>query len=132
MGDIFLQNLSSIITAHVLDPQEGERILDMCAAPGGKTTAIASLMKDKGKVITVDRSDDMVLATFCDNILKNGGSEKLNDEAIEDTLEKVVKLLAYISDKDLFAEFYKKKLARRPCLYFVKCRIGHLSWKKFS
>ncbi|PNY15420.1 cullin-1-like protein, partial [Trifolium pratense] len=47
-----------------------------------------------------------LLATFCDNILKKGGSEKLSDEAIEETLEKVVKLLAYISDKDLFAEFY--------------------------
>ncbi|KAM6541004.1 hypothetical protein CsatB_005451 [Cannabis sativa] len=54
-----------------------------------------------------------LLAAFCDNILKKGGSEKLSDEAIEDTLEKVVKLLAYISDKDLFAEFYRKKLARR-------------------
>lgn len=54
-----------------------------------------------------------LLATFCDNILKKGGSEKLSDEDIEDTLEKVVKLLAYISDKDLFAEFYRKKLARR-------------------
>ena len=42
-----------------------------------------------------------------------GGSEKLSDEAIEDTLEKVVKLLAYISDKDLFSEFYRKKLSRR-------------------
>ncbi|KAF7825376.1 Cullin-1 [Senna tora] len=49
-----------------------------------------------------------VFATFCDNILKKGGgSEKMSDEAIEETLEKVVKLLAYISDKDL------KKLARR-------------------
>ncbi|KAI3717385.1 hypothetical protein L1987_68969 [Smallanthus sonchifolius] len=47
-----------------------------------------------------------LLATCYDNILKNGGSEKLSDEAIEDTLEKVVKLLAYISFKDLFAEFY--------------------------
>ncbi|XP_020086882.1 cullin-1-like isoform X2 [Ananas comosus] len=54
-----------------------------------------------------------LLATFCDNILKKGGSEKLSDEAIEETLEKVVKLLSYISDKDLFAEFYRKKLARR-------------------
>ncbi|CAI9268708.1 unnamed protein product [Lactuca saligna] len=129
------------------DPQEGERILDMCAAPGGKTTAIASLMKDKGEVITVDRyllpwfkkaccgplrlgpGDRCVLR---DAIASASRSEKLNDEAIEDTLEKVVKLLAYISDKDLFAEFYRKKLARWPCLYFVKCRIGHLSWKKFS
>ena len=42
-----------------------------------------------------------------------GSSEKLSDEAIEETLEKVVRLLAYISDKDLFAEFFRKKLARR-------------------
>ncbi|CAL5426036.1 unnamed protein product [Camellia sinensis] len=47
-----------------------------------------------------------LLASFCDNILKKGGNEKLNDEAIEDTLDKVVKLLAYVSDKDLYAEFY--------------------------
>lgn len=60
-GEIFLQNLPSIITAHALDPQPGERILDMCAAPGGKTTAIASLMKDKGEVVAVDRSHNKVL-----------------------------------------------------------------------
>nr|GMD60160.1 cullin-1-like isoform X1 [Ipomoea batatas] len=53
------------------------------------------------------------MASYCDNILKKGGSEKLSDEAIEETLDKVVKLLAYISDKDLFAEFYRKKLSRR-------------------
>nr|XP_009794360.1 PREDICTED: cullin-1-like isoform X2 [Nicotiana sylvestris] len=54
-----------------------------------------------------------LLASYCDNILKKGGSEKLSDDAIEETLDKVVKLLAYISDKDLFAEFYRKKLSRR-------------------
>ncbi|KAG9132191.1 hypothetical protein Leryth_017052 [Lithospermum erythrorhizon] len=60
-GEIFLQNLPSIITAHALDPQPGERILDMCAAPGGKTTAIAILMKDEGEIIAVDRSHNKVL-----------------------------------------------------------------------
>ncbi|KAH0637036.1 cullin-1-like [Solanum tuberosum] len=54
-----------------------------------------------------------LLASFCDNVLKKGGSEKLSDDDIEETLDKVVKLLAYISDKDLFAEFYRKKLSRR-------------------
>ena len=54
-----------------------------------------------------------LLANFCDNLLKKGSSEKLSDEAVEETLEKVVKLLAYISDKDLFAEFYRKRLAKR-------------------
>jgi hypothetical protein len=52
----------------------------------------------------------VVLTVLC---CAQGGSEKLSDEAIEETLEKVVKLLAYISDKDLFAEFYRKRLARR-------------------
>lgn len=59
-GEIFLQNFPSIITAHALDPQQGERILDMCAAPGGKTTAIAILMKDKGEIVAADRSHNKV------------------------------------------------------------------------
>ncbi|XP_049411738.1 cullin-1 isoform X15 [Solanum stenotomum] len=58
-------------------------------------------------------SSTELLATFCDVILKKGESEKLSDEALEEILEKVVNLLAYISDKDLFAEFYRRKLARR-------------------
>lgn len=43
----------------------GERILDMCAAPGGKTTAIAILMKDKGEVIATDRSHNKVEISNC-------------------------------------------------------------------
>lgn len=42
------------------DPQKGERILDMCAAPGGKTTAIAILMKDEGEIVAADRSHNKV------------------------------------------------------------------------
>ncbi|WVZ93309.1 hypothetical protein U9M48_039298 [Paspalum notatum var. saurae] len=60
-GEIFLQNLPSIVAAHVLDPQPGERVLDMCAAPGGKTTAIAILMRDKGEVVALDRSHNKVM-----------------------------------------------------------------------
>ncbi|KAI3946159.1 hypothetical protein MKW98_008752 [Papaver atlanticum] len=55
-----------------------------------------------------------LFSTFSESILRKGGSsEKLSDDAIEETLDKIVTLLAYIDDKDLFAEFCRKKLARR-------------------
>ncbi|CAL9149330.1 unnamed protein product [Musa hybrid cultivar] len=54
-----------------------------------------------------------MLASFCDNVLRKAGSEKLSDEEIDRTLEKAMKLLSYINEKDLFAEFSRKKLARR-------------------
>ncbi|XP_005653863.1 putative methyltransferase NSUN6 isoform X2 [Sus scrofa] len=54
-GYLFLQNLPSAVVTHVLDPQPGERILDLCAAPGGKTTHIAARMRDQGEVIALDK-----------------------------------------------------------------------------
>ncbi|KAI9207085.1 putative methyltransferase NSUN6-like protein [Polychytrium aggregatum] len=53
---VFLQNLPSILVGHVLDPKPGELILDMCAAPGGKTTHIANLTNNQSTIIALDRS----------------------------------------------------------------------------
>ncbi|XP_072859187.2 tRNA (cytosine(72)-C(5))-methyltransferase NSUN6 isoform X1 [Pogona vitticeps] len=57
---LFLQNLPSSVVSHVLDPQPGDRILDMCAAPGGKATHIAALMHDEGEVVALDKIADKV------------------------------------------------------------------------
>ena len=46
-GEIYLQSLSSMIPAVVLEPKEKENILDMTAAPGGKTTQIAAIAENK-------------------------------------------------------------------------------------
>ena len=54
-----------------------------------------------------------LMASFCDTLLKKGGGERLSEEDLDAVLDKVVKLLAYVSDKDLFSEFYRKRLARR-------------------
>ena len=53
---LLLQNLPSAVTVHMLDPQPGERILDMCAAPGGKATHCAALLGGRGSVVALDRS----------------------------------------------------------------------------
>lgn len=42
-----MQNLPSVICGHVVDPNPGEKILDMCAAPGGKTSHLASILRYK-------------------------------------------------------------------------------------
>lgn len=49
-----LQNISSQLAVRVLDPQSGERIIDMCAAPGGKSCAAAELMKNRGEILAFD------------------------------------------------------------------------------
>jgi len=66
--------------------------------------------KDIGKTTTAE-----LLSNFCDNLLKKSG-ERLSDDALEEKLEKVVRLFCYLSDKDIFAEFYKKQLAKRLLL----------------
>lgn len=53
-GFYFVQDEASQIVAHLVNPQPGERVLDACAAPGGKATHLAQLMKDQGEIIALD------------------------------------------------------------------------------
>jgi 16S rRNA (cytosine967-C5)-methyltransferase len=51
------QSRAAMAVARALDPQPGERILDLCAAPGGKTTHLAALIRNKRRITAVERHE---------------------------------------------------------------------------
>ena len=54
-GLYYLQNLASMLPAQVLNPQLDEIIIDMCASPGSKSTQLAQLMGNQGKLILIEK-----------------------------------------------------------------------------
>ena len=53
-GRLYVQNVSSMIPPVLLDPQRTDWVLDLCAAPGGKTVHLSGLMENNGKISAVD------------------------------------------------------------------------------
>ena len=58
--DIYVQDESAMLVARLLSPENAECIVDLCAAPGGKTTHLAHLMGNAGSIIAVDVSTEKV------------------------------------------------------------------------
>jgi len=54
-GAVQPQSRASMLVSRILGPRPGERVLDLCAAPGAKTTHLAALMEDTGEVVAVER-----------------------------------------------------------------------------
>jgi 16S rRNA (cytosine967-C5)-methyltransferase len=61
-GAVMAQSRASMHVARMVDPQAGERVLDLCAAPGGKTTHLAALMGGEGEIVAVERHEGRAAA----------------------------------------------------------------------
>jgi len=60
-GWCYVEDEAAQLVPRLLDVQPGHRVLDACAAPGGKATHLAALMNDQGEIVAVDRSANRVL-----------------------------------------------------------------------
>jgi 16S rRNA (cytosine967-C5)-methyltransferase len=70
-GLLFVQDKASCFAVEAGNPQPGERVLDVCAAPGAKTTYLAQLMENKGEIISIDYSKRR-MTTWSNEIRKAG------------------------------------------------------------
>jgi len=97
-GKIIPQDDSSAMASLILNPNPSDVVVDMCAAPGGKTTHLAEIMKNKGKIIAIELYRDRI--KWMKRLLKRMGVK--NVELFEMDARKAPKVLGEeIADKVL-------------------------------
>lgn len=101
-GRIYVQNASSWLPVTALDPQPGDRILDMCAAPGGKTSHIAAMTMNDVELVANDNSRPR-LAKLRANMQRLGATA-------EYTLYDATKIVKYMQEAS-----FDKILLDAPC-----------------
>jgi NOL1/NOP2/sun family putative RNA methylase len=101
-GMYYIQEPSAMLPGEVIDVRPGDRVLDLCAAPGGKTVQLAARMKGKGLLVSNDINADRVKA-LVKNIEMCGVR---NTVVLNETPERLVKS---------FEGFFDKILVDAPC-----------------
>ncbi|WP_026651054.1 RsmF rRNA methyltransferase first C-terminal domain-containing protein [Butyrivibrio proteoclasticus] len=101
-GLYYIQEPSAMAPVHFLDPQPGDRTLDLCAAPGGKTTQIASGMKGQGILITneINRDRSKILSLNVER-MGIGNAMVLNEDS------------GHLAE--VFSGYFTKILVDAPC-----------------
>ena len=70
-GEYYVQEESAALPVEALNPEPGESVLDMCAAPGGKATQIADMMNNEGLVVANDESGQRMKSLHA-NVYRTG------------------------------------------------------------
>ena len=102
-GYINIQDEAAGLSGFILDPKEGENVLDACSAPGGKTTYLAELMHNKGCIIAWDIYEERLKQV-------NQNAKRLGINIIQTELHDATKL------KEDYVERFDKILLDVPCL----------------
>ncbi len=101
-GELYVQSLSSMLPPLILDPKPGDRVLDIAAAPGSKTTQMATMMKNRGEIVANDTSQTRIYRLKANMVLQGA-------------------TIAHVSRDDgrsiwkRFPEYFDKTLVDVPC-----------------
>ena len=121
-GLYYIQEPSAMMPAQALCPQPGEKVLDLCAAPGGKTTALGCRMQNKGLIVANDISPKRVKA-----LVKNVELMGLtNTFIVNESPERL---------QQIYPEFFDRILLDVPCSgegMFRKDREAAQSWSRYK
>ncbi len=114
-GYFTIQDESAGFACRLLDPQPGMAVLDICAAPGGKSVYLADLMKNKGTVVSVDRFETRL---------------RLLEQSLQRLGVSIVKPV--VADAETFGgESFDRVLADVPCTGFgTLSKKPDIKWKK--
>jgi len=82
-GLYYLQSVAPMLPAFILDPNPGDIVIDMCAAPGGKATHLAQIMNNEGNLILIERNRNRIPALEF-NLRRMGVSNSIviNEDAV--------------------------------------------------
>jgi 16S rRNA (cytosine967-C5)-methyltransferase len=88
-GFFYIQDPSTLLSVHLLAPERGEAILDLCAAPGGKTTYLAQRLENTGRVVAQDL-DPARLKMVTENAQRLGASCVTTQMAADSIFDRIL------------------------------------------
>lgn len=116
-GYLYVQSLASMIPPLILNPKPGEKILDMAAAPGSKTTQMAAMMENKGEIVANDPNPIRAQKLNANLLLQGAGNVKI----ILGHGEKLFKT---------YPDYFDKVLVDTPCS--GEGRINVFEWESYK